>query len=455
MAKQLPRTGSISFAELLPHLANAGAFYKTTRFVQYRIVAFRDNDGTLRPFARRIMVGADHVCESKVVTLGPVSLIHLEGDVEDFSSGQMLQEFLTSWTALMRGNPMTEVLPDNVSLNREQSFSRWAHSPCWRFTIPSGYGTAGNPPAPTGPMFSHADNFFARDIGDATAQWLSAPWLRDATQPADGIEVILHDDRAALGEAVREEDAIVVPLRRRNADPLLATAVQTDYAGARAHAIVPVTNGQLRIPVVGPVREFELYLHGENGFCFDWLSETQYGRTRPHSVLRPPSEDRPGVEALATALDTGETEQVEFKEWIPTDRMKAKSSELLRVVCAFANTRGGSIYVGVTDDLHVVGCAGPLKGLGATLKLPVESSKIEYSRNVVQTVSQGISPSIAVSVEWIAHAGLDVLRIDVPASLAIHHVVENRETYVRRGASCAKATAADIERMLGGGRRQI
>jgi hypothetical protein len=455
MTSQIPRTGNVKFAELLPHLASADAYYKTTRFVQYRIVAFRDNDGTTRPFARRIVIGADHFVDSKVVNLGPVSLVHLEGDLEDFSTPEMLQDFLTSWTAFVHCQPLVEALPEQAFLYREHSFSRWARIPSWHFVIPSGYTTTGASAPQTGPMFSQADNFFARDIGDATAQWLAAPWLRDATQPSNGIEVVFHDDRASLGDAVRDEEAIVVTVHRRTTDPLLATAVQTDYAGTREHSIVRLENDRLRIPIVGPVREFELYLHGENGFCFDWLSETQFGTTRAHSILRPPSEDLPAVEALATALDAGETEQVEFKEWIPTDRLRAKSVELLKVVCAFGNTQGGSMYIGVTDDLRVVGCAGPLKDFGNTLKLPAEAGKLEYTRVVRQAIAQGISPAILVSLEWITHAGLDVLRIDVPASAAIHHVVENRETYVRRGASCAKATPGDIERMLGVGRRKI
>ena len=46
-------------------------------------------------------------------------------------------------------------------------------------------------------------------------------------------------------------------------------------------------------------------------------------------------------------LDIKESQSVEFKEsW---------KDEYLKTICAFANSEGGSIYVGVSDDSQILG----------------------------------------------------------------------------------------------------
>lgn len=448
MTSPLPRDGSVRFDELRTHLAHAATWYKTSQRIQYRIVAFRDSAGIVRPFARRLVVGAEHLADSKVIELGRVTLIHVEGDVEDFSTDQLTCELLASWRAFMKGATGSETIPQDVQIYREHSVGRRARCPSWYFTLASVVQPQVNSPAMSDPLFDSRENFFAKDIGDATAQWLSMPWLRDATQPAGGIEVTFHDERAFFGDVVRDDDSIVASVARRITEALFVTTVQTSYSGHRTHRILPLTNESIRVPLLGGTRDLELYLHSETGFCFDWLTENEYGTTRPQSLLLPQLEQMPGPTALVKALDEGESERMEFKEWLPMERSQAKSGELLRTVCAFANTRGGSLYIGVTDDLRVVGCARPLREFAKSLKATAAEGANLYVKAVRCVVAEGLSPSVSVNLEWVSYAGLDVLRVDVSASKAIHHVVESRETYVRRGGNCAKATAGDIERLI-------
>jgi len=54
-------------------------------------------------------------------------------------------------------------------------------------------------------------------------------------------------------------------------------------------------------------------------------------------------------ERLREALRWGEGETVEFR--------RSFGAEILRTLCAFANTRGGELWVGVADDGTVVGAS--------------------------------------------------------------------------------------------------
>ena len=63
-------------------------------------------------------------------------------------------------------------------------------------------------------------------------------------------------------------------------------------------------------------------------------------------------------------------------------------------------------------------------------------------------MAEGISPSVPVEISWLSHAGLDVLRVSVQKTGAVHHVVESNETYVRRGANSTRATPPEMKVLL-------
>lgn len=64
---------------------------------------------------------------------------------------------------------------------------------------------------------------------------------------------------------------------------------------------------------------------------------------------------------LLKAIAEGEGERTEFKEFVDLPRGKEpladkdKFMQLLRTAAAFANTAGGTLYVGVSDDCEIVG----------------------------------------------------------------------------------------------------
>jgi ATP-dependent DNA helicase RecG len=55
-------------------------------------------------------------------------------------------------------------------------------------------------------------------------------------------------------------------------------------------------------------------------------------------------------------LSQGENVTVEFKTWIHAKDMRERISLAVNELVAFADARGGTVYIGVEDDEIVTGC---------------------------------------------------------------------------------------------------
>ena len=59
---------------------------------------------------------------------------------------------------------------------------------------------------------------------------------------------------------------------------------------------------------------------------------------------------------LEQILSKGENLTVEFKSWVHVKDMKERISLAVDEFVAFANAKGGTVYLGIEDDGTVVGC---------------------------------------------------------------------------------------------------
>lgn len=120
---------------------------------------------------------------------------------------------------------------------------------------------------------------------------------------------------------------------------------------------------------------------------------------------------------VLSSLSKGEGTRIEFKRRLPRDDRAA------RTLCAFANTRGGLLLVGVTDRGRVHGVHHP-----------------EEVRHKIAELSRSwIAPALAVQVQVVEVHGPRVVACSVPFSKERPHAVVTpggeREFLVRVGAS--------------------
>jgi predicted HTH transcriptional regulator len=118
-------------------------------------------------------------------------------------------------------------------------------------------------------------------------------------------------------------------------------------------------------------------------------------------------------------LATPEGKRLEFKRDLSSTR------PLLRTLCAFANTAGGTLVIGVDDDRSIRGLADPLH---------IES-------RLTNIVHDSITPSLVPEVDVIAWRSTHLVVVTVHLSSARpHRVTADVDTvYVRLGASNRRA----------------
>ena len=103
-------------------------------------------------------------------------------------------------------------------------------------------------------------------------------------------------------------------------------------------------------------------------------------------------------------------------------------------VCAFANTNGGTIYVGLPDDpkARPVGVDNPNKAA-------------EILRSAVQ---QKITPSLDVAVDTQETEGVKIVRLIVPRGDDVPYAIEDNKIYVRDEAETNLAVRDEIVQLV-------
>lgn len=124
-------------------------------------------------------------------------------------------------------------------------------------------------------------------------------------------------------------------------------------------------------------------------------------------------------------ISAGESERSEFK--LQTTRLGPVGQN----VCAFLNTKGGTLVIGVNE-----------KGMAAGVKSPKDMA----SRIQEELISH-ISPLAYWSITTEVLEGKSVVLIDVPAGMEKPYVYRDR-IYMRKGAQTLAATGGDISALI-------
>ncbi len=137
-------------------------------------------------------------------------------------------------------------------------------------------------------------------------------------------------------------------------------------------------------------------------------------------------------------IHKGETELVEFKatfKWDINEKRVNKDlpEEVTQALCAFSNSRGGTLFIGVKDDKSIYGLKNDLKILK-----DIDKFQQEVAKKIREDLGGGIN--YKMDIEEIHNKQICVIKdetSDVPVFL------KNKEYYVRRGTSNHKCNAKE------------
>ena len=129
---------------------------------------------------------------------------------------------------------------------------------------------------------------------------------------------------------------------------------------------------------------------------------------------------------VARRIAGGEGKSLEFKRGLPAD------AKIARTLCAFANTRGGLLLIGVGDRGELVGAPRPRETAGRLRAVAAEA----------------LEPPLAVVVGTLALEGRQLVWCSVPLSPGRPHALRERQgggaILVRVGSSNRVASGATL-----------
>ncbi len=160
---------------------------------------------------------------------------------------------------------------------------------------------------------------------------------------------------------------------------------------------------------------------------------------------------------MRQAIRTGENENAEFKPFV--EPKNPKIEELKRTTVAFANTAGGTIFLGVNDDTTLEGVDGALMRWiaseskdGNQRSRKVESQdRARYDGLLRQALTAGITPTVPITSHYVEVDGLTILLVHVPRGTDGPYTRTAGSCFVRAGGSTRHANPDDLKR-LGAGR---
>lgn len=134
------------------------------------------------------------------------------------------------------------------------------------------------------------------------------------------------------------------------------------------------------------------------------------------------------LDIIATTINAGENERVEFKAV-----EKQVSDSFWETVCSFLNTKGGTIFIGVDDDKKIVG---------------VEQEYIEKIKTEIITLANNynkLNPPFGLFPEEVKFGNKTIIQVNVPASSLVHKIRIRKDNvvFIRQHESDVKIAAPD------------
>lgn len=195
--------------------------------------------------------------------------------------------------------------------------------------------------------------------------------------------------------------------------------------GSDAHRLTTGTAKQKDLGIGDRVTEIQL---PERSFeaIKDVFESRDFALTRPYRSSHDP------FDPIQAAREEGETIVQSFHP-----KLSAKDDTLYRIiadVCAFANTNGGTAYIGASANAQE-----------SPIGVDKIASTIEWLSNEIDA---RISPELDVDIDALTTQAKAVIRIQVPRGTDIPYAIDGHEIYIRDEAETTLAVRDEIVRLV-------
>lgn len=167
---------------------------------------------------------------------------------------------------------------------------------------------------------------------------------------------------------------------------------------------------------------------------FELFNSHDFARTRPNR-----HKEEPAFDFLLAAREEGANIVQDFHESMVV--RGGSRYAIIADICAFANTNGGTLYIGLDDDPHkpVVGLPDPEQAISVLEK----------------EISDRISPPLTCTLDARETVGKTIIRILIPRGEDPPYAVDDSKIYLRSEAETGMAVRDEIVNLVRRGRPRI
>lgn len=352
---------------------------------------------------------------------------------------------LASW---WKEQERSQVLQFNgfVSVRHMDSHNNWCVEPCWLIQLNQVIGSnQGMITVPDAHFFSSKDRFFSLSIGGLASRWMANPELLQRNTLGNDYCVVVPDRRFWIKDSKLEGEKLTICTDGKVSHDRHYAIRYTDKWNTTKEIVDDFASSSIDVQIERSFKRIDIYLLLGTEIT-DHFHENEFSSTWGRSILQP---DRAfGDKAFANldeALNLGETDQIEFKEWIEARTRDGKTKELLNTASGFSNLKGGYVYIGVSDGAEVIGILNHLhRTYGEATGGVLDSMVGMYIDDLKKLLREGIQRSIHPVIDAIPFSSHVVIRVHIPEGKEKpYSLTENGEIFVRAGATTRRPRPAD------------
>lgn len=183
------------------------------------------------------------------------------------------------------------------------------------------------------------------------------------------------------------------------------------------------------------MEDLELWMLKKDGEVIDFRSASEHTNRKDKFET---------ADNYMSIIHRGESEHTEFKPYITINKNdKSKIDELEKTVCALSNHEGGQIFIGVNDNLDVIGFYD--KTFRRDYPGAPEETALLYINDIRKFLRESLRHNQCFEIENVSISTKPIIIILVQKINSINFTVRDGQAYIRKGASNAKMSPEEIQ----------
>ncbi len=284
---------------------------------------------------------------------------------------------------------------------------------------------------------------FYPDIHTAIREWIDLRRLHNGDGRLKSILLFLPECRAYFDELIYNPEDELLHAQVARQDAALKLQIKGGYRLEDSHEKIEknLNNGGPITIKISPedaerIEDFNLFLIDDNNNILDYHQENRFRVFGKHSVFTGYHESAI-KSVIKDAVSMGECLTIEFKPYIK--KGDHKINEVIETVIAFANTKGGYIFIGINDHTVPEGIDKEIQKEARKRDVDFRKVTEEYIGYLRKTITDKLNKPLRIQIEPVAFNQLVILVLKIPEGEQKPYAnIATKDIFIRKSGNNAK-----------------